>query len=465
MSSITSKNILSEYYNQLETELFQNVLPFWNKYSLDSNNDGFYSCLDSNGEVYDTRKFMWLNGRQIYMYSLIAYMYNDIEITQMSNGLLNRANLLKEALKAADFMYKNGVIKVNKNDNENQSGILYHKVYFSLNSTGKPYHFERKIFSACFLCLGLGALAGTIHKDNGNNDDRDRCLERCILLLNQIISLSHDPSPLGRDNSCTGALKTSPMNIPMIILNILEELQRFGTIKLTADLSINIDFNVEEEEERCIDEILKHVNFEKQCVFESVLLNNNNNYDDNDNDNDDNIDDYMNNYELRHLNPGHAIEAGWFVLQYAIRKNDMKLHEIATNMINWSFSIGWDKKHDGILYFLDSEGKSPPFLEWDMKLWWPHCEAMIAFSMLYEHSLNTKEKSKEDEALKNFIQVTEYTLKHFSDKDGGGEWYGYLNRQGQVTHRFKGGPYKGCFHVPRALLMTHHLIGNILKKI
>ena len=33
-----------------------------------------------------------------------------------------------------------------------------------------------------------------------------------------------------------------------------------------------------------------------------------------------------------------------------------------------------------------------------------------------------------------------------------GEWYGYLTRDWQLNQTFKGGPYKGCFHVPRALL-------------
>lgn len=34
----------------------------------------------------------------------------------------------------------------------------------------------------------------------------------------------------------------------------------------------------------------------------------------------------------------------------------------------------------------------------------------------------------------------------------GGEWYGYLNRQGEVLLHLKGGKWKGCFHVPRALM-------------
>ena len=33
----------------------------------------------------------------------------------------------------------------------------------------------------------------------------------------------------------------------------------------------------------------------------------------------------------------------------------------------------------------------------------------------------------------------------------GGEWFGYLNRRGEVLLPLKGGKWKGCFHIPRGL--------------
>ena len=39
------------------------------------------------------------------------------------------------------------------------------------------------------------------------------------------------------------------------------------------------------------------------------------------------------------------------------------------------------------------------------------------------------------------------------------EWYGYLNRRGEVLLPLKGGKWKGCFHVPRGL----YQIGTILQ--
>ena len=91
-----------------------------------------------------------------------------------------------------------------------------------------------------------------------------------------------------------------------------------------------------------------------------------------------------------------------------------------------------------------------------MKLWWPHCEAMIAFALAF---VTTHERKYLDE----FVRVSEYAFSHFVDAEHG-EWYGYLNEEGRVTHRFKGGPYKGCFHVPRALLMCSELLAQYSKQ-
>jgi N-acylglucosamine 2-epimerase len=52
-----------------------------------------------------------------------------------------------------------------------------------------------------------------------------------------------------------------------------------------------------------------------------------------------------------------------------------------------------------------------------------------------------------------FQKVDEYTWSHFPDPQHG-EWYGYLNRKGEVLLPMKGGKWKGCFHVPRGLLQV-----------
>jgi N-acylglucosamine 2-epimerase len=48
--------------------------------------------------------------------------------------------------------------------------------------------------------------------------------------------------------------------------------------------------------------------------------------------------------------------------------------------------------------------------------------------------------------------VHDYTWKHFADNNYG-EWFGYLEQTGEVLLNLKGGKWKGCFHVPRALYL------------
>jgi N-acylglucosamine 2-epimerase len=96
-----------------------------------------------------------------------------------------------------------------------------------------------------------------------------------------------------------------------------------------------------------------------------------------------------------------------------------------------------------IFYFLYIKGNPPQQLEWDQKLWWVHIETLI--SLIKGYALTGNEK-----CLSWFEKVHEYTWSHFADPEHK-EWFGYLNRRGEVLLPLKGGKWKGCFHVPRWL--------------
>ena len=52
-----------------------------------------------------------------------------------------------------------------------------------------------------------------------------------------------------------------------------------------------------------------------------------------------------------------------------------------------------------------------------------------------------------------------YAFAHFSDPTHG-EWFGYCDRRGELTNTAKGNNYKGCFHVPRMLLLSYQLLSQ-----
>jgi N-acylglucosamine 2-epimerase len=152
---------------------------------------------------------------------------------------------------------------------------------------------------------------------------------------------------------------------------------------------------------------------------------------------------FCDSFEGRLLNPGHAIEAMWFIMDLGKRMNDEHLIHKAKDIMLRTLEHGWDKEYDGIFYFLDVKGYPPQQLEWDQKLWWVHVEALVALAKGYA-------LTGDENCLIWFEKVHAYTWSKFKDKEYG-EWFGYLNRRGEVLLSLKGGKWKGCFHIPRAL--------------
>ena len=86
-------NKLAEQY---KTELMENVLPFWLQHSQDKEFGGYFTCLKRNGEVFDTDKFIWLQGREVWMF---AMLYNKVE---------KRQEWLDCAIQGGEFLKKYG---------------------------------------------------------------------------------------------------------------------------------------------------------------------------------------------------------------------------------------------------------------------------------------------------------------------------------------------------------------------
>jgi len=383
---------------KFHSELYDNVLPFWLTNSLDREHGGFFNCLDRDGSVYDTKKHIWLQGRQVWMMSKV---HNTVAAGKSESQYLDAAHL------GARFLRKNARTKDNR-------------VYFSLTREGKPHFMQRKMFSECFYVMAMAEYA------RATGDKSARKEARC--LFESVLEYAKDPSLLGRA-VYKGGKPTSDLAVPMILLNLVEELRDPGE---TAWADV---------EKWCVKRIDLHIRPELGLVLETVGVNG----------------ELIDSPEGRLVNPGHAIEAGWFLLAYAERNGLKDLAQKALQMMDWSYNYGWDNEYGGIYYFLDRTGRSPLQLEWPMKLWWPHCESMVAFIMAYESTGDAR-------WVRLFDQVTDYSFDHFKDPRFP-EWFGYLDRRGDVSQRFKGGPYKGCFHVPRSLFLVEQALGRIEAKL
>ena len=391
---MTSFEILIEQYKK---ELLDNVVPFWLTKSQDEKYGGYCSCLDHQGDIYDTDKFIWLQGRQVWLFSML---YNKVE---------KRQEWLECAIQGAEFLKKHG-----HDGNYNW--------YFSLTQEGKPLIEPYNIFSYTFAAMAFGQLSLA----TSNSEYADIAKKTFEIIL------SKQNNPKGVWNKVyPGTRNLKGFSLPMILSNLTLELEHL----LDKDV-------VEQTMEDCIDEIMN--NFLRPELGGIIVenLNTDNSLSDS--------------FDGRLINPGHGIEAMWFIMDLGVRLNRPELIDQAVKTTLATLEYGWDNKYGGIFYFMDRKGCPPQQLEWDQKLWWVHIESLI--SLLKGYQLTGSK-----ECLTWFEKVHEYTWKHFKDTENP-EWWGYLNRQGEVLLELKGGKWKGCFHVPRGLFQCWKTLEMIEKQ-
>lgn len=369
--------------NLYKNTLLNTIIPFWEHYSIDKKHGGYFTCLNRDGTVYDTDKFIWLQARQVWLFSLL---YNKYE---------RRDAWLAVAEQGAKFLQKYGM---------DDSGNWY----FSCTRDGRPLIQPYNIFSDCFAAMAFGQYARATGEKSAYTIAYHTY--RNIMLRKS--------KPKGKyTKTVPGTRPTISLSLPMILTNLSFELQWM----LSPEM-VNQSFTT------CIKEIFSlFLDSRSMLLREQVSPEGK----------------AIDSFEGRSINPGHGIETMWFMMEIAEQLNDSALIEKAADVILHTLAFGWDKEYGGIFYFLDRENKPPLHLEWDQKLWWVHCETLVA--LLKAFRLTGRET-----CWQWFEKVHEYTWNRFPDPEYG-EWFGYLNRRGGILLPLKGGKWKGCFHVPRAM--------------
>ena len=109
-----------------------------------------------------------------------------------------------------------------------------------------------------------------------------------------------------------------------------------------------------------------------------------------------------------------------------------------------------------MLYFVDADGKPPTRLEWDMKLWWPHAEALYALLLAYTAV------SGDEKYARWFERMHDWTFRAFSRPRSTAAGTATCIATAACPPRSKGGMWKGFFHTPRALWLCWKLLSEML---
>lgn len=254
--------------------------------SLDKENGGYFTCLTRAGEVYDTDKFVWLQGREVWMF---AYLCCNVE---------KKKEWLDASIHGAEFIKKYG------HDGENN-------FYFSLSRDGTPQVDPYRIFSNTFACLAFAQIAEAT-KNKNYEEIAKTTFERIFARID---------NQKGHWNKASSkARKMKAFDLPMILCNVSLEIENLiGKEK------------VKETFDKCLHEILD-VFYKPELGFIVEHVNEDGSLADN--------------FEGRLLNPGHPPEATWFIMDLCVRLNKPEYIEKAVEISLKEIKKGWDSKYD-----------------------------------------------------------------------------------------------------------------------
>ena len=389
---------LNELIRVYRDGLLEDTMPFWRDHAVDEECGGFMTFLDADGTVASTDKPMWVIGRFTWLF---AKLYNGVE---------HRDDWLRMARHGVDFIRRYGF------DTDG-------RMFYAVTRDGRPLRKRRYLFTETFGVIALAEYA----KASGDEQAKEeaRKLYRLILKYHNTEGLLE---PKGFVE--TRALKSHAM--PMILLATTQTLRQIDDGPLYRDV---IDQSIRE----VLNDFVKP---EFKVLLENVGIDG----------------EFLDQPVGREVNPGHAIETAWFIMEEArSRGGDANLIEEACRILDWSLDIGWDDEYGGIYYYRDCKGNPCPQYEHDMKLWWPHNEAIYATLLAY-HLTGAPMYLEWHEKLHNWAYA------HFPDK-ANGEWFGYLHRDGSVSCTLKGNMWKGPFHLPRMQLNAWKLLEEQLNSL
>jgi N-acylglucosamine 2-epimerase len=245
---------LKSLYATYHGGLLNDTLPFWLPNCVDRGHGGFTFALDRQGDVYDTDKGMWQQCRFTWM---ISEIYNEVE---------QRPEWLELARHGVEFIDRHGF------DTDG-------RMWFHVTKEGKPIRKRRYVFTETFACIAYAAYA-TASGDQSYAEKAEK-------LFDQVVAWTSTPGALPA--KFTNEREAKGIGFPMIMTNVVQQLRKhLGGDRWNAYLDDYIG--------SMRDDFMKH---DIECVMETLALDNS----------------ILDTFDGRLLNPGHAIEGAWFVMQ------------------------------------------------------------------------------------------------------------------------------------------------------
>ncbi len=277
---------LAELHRQYLSELFDDYLPFWDRYGIDHKFGGFMCALDYDGTLVNDSKFLWFQGRGIWVYS---FLYNHFK---------KDPGYLEIARRTKDFMLAHFP----------QSDGTWAELVSREGKLLKP--FSGDLFGMYFAAEGLQEYAHA----SGDSEAR----EMAFRMMKELFAKLKDPAVPDPE---TGLMGVRSQGVWMVTVRTATQmLRRWPNPEIAAMADSSIDAVIH-----------KHYNPEFGLTTETLNLDN------------------TRPRELANVTVcGHSVETLWMIMDEALRRGDQALYDLCAGRLRHNLNVAWDYIFGGL---------------------------------------------------------------------------------------------------------------------
>ena len=391
-----------DYLNEFaHSQLYTNILPFWQNHTVDREHGGFYGQINNDQSVVrEAVKGLVLNTRILWTFSAVYRERKDPLDLEL-------------ATRAYEYI-------VNYLYDEQQGGY-----FWSLLPDGSPYDVKKQIYAQAFTIYGLSEY----FKINGNPS----VLKRATELFHLIEEKSFDKAENGYvealnrewDEMADIRLSEKDMNERKSMNTHLHILEAYANLYLVWKDKF-LKQQLENLIELFLDKIINPTDFHQNLFFDD-------------------------NWNTRSslISYGHDIETSWLLHEAAHILGNKKLTEHVSEIsIGMCDAVKKGISEKGAIYYESDRLKKHSDNEIE---WWAQAEGIVGY-------LNAFELSRNAEYLNIAIDIIRFIENYIVDNTHG-EWFFRVTEKGKpILSHEKAGFWKCPYHNTRACLELIHRI-------
>ena len=400
-------------FDELKSELVNEILPYWIKYAKDPSTGGFFGAI-SNANVPNQKEWrgIVMVSRFLWTYSAAARFLGDKSYMEMADY-------------AHSYMMKNFL------------DPYYGGMYWSVTWDGNILENKKQIFGQTYSIYALSEYAAAIKELRGEDEAAEIVMNQALSIFYLLEKHAFDSEfggyfeALKRDWTETEETKLSPEDIDCAksANTNLHVMEAYTNLYRTLPIVLPEKKNERKDVGKALGNlILTHLNRILAKSYHLIPY----------------FDMDWRQIGPREISYGHDIEASWLLWDAACELKNLELKKrvksIAIRIAQISLLDGFDKDSGGFEYSMDEDGNKDT-----SRIWWNQAEAIIGFYNAWEMTWDTSF----EEAVE---KIWEWVKKYQKNSEHG-EWYWAVNDKGKPAKReVKGGNWKTCYHNARCCM-------------